>query len=42
MALTVLVFNDDLTQRRLLEAAINNHGYDIETGESGEAAIAFM
>ena len=36
MALTVVVFNDDLTQRRLLEAAINSHGYDIET------TIAFM
>ena len=42
MALTVLVVNDDLTQRRLLEAAINSHGYDVETGKSGETAIAFM
>ena len=31
-----MVVNDGLTQRRLLEAAINSHGYDIET------AIAFM
>nr|MCS5603973.1 response regulator [Alphaproteobacteria bacterium] len=42
MALTVLVVNDDLTQRRLLEAAINSHGYDVKTGKSGETAIAFM
>ena len=42
MALTVLVVNDDLTQRRLLEAAINSHGYDVETSKSGETAIAFM
>ena len=42
MALTVLVVNDDLTLRCLLEAAINSHGYDVETGKSGETAIAFM
>ena len=42
MALTVLVVNDDLTQRRLLEAAINSHGFDVETGKRGETAIAFM
>ena len=41
MALTVLVVNDDLTQRRLLEAAVNSHGYDVETAKSREAAIAF-
>ena len=42
MALTVLVVNDDLTQRRLLEAAVISHGYDVEIGKSGEVAIAFM
>lgn len=42
MALTVLVVNDDPTQRRLLEAAVNSHGYDVETVKSSEAAIAFM
>ena len=42
MALTVLVVNDDPTQRRLLEAAVNSHGYDVETTKSSEAAIAFM
>ena len=42
MALTMLVVNDDPTQRRLLEAAVNSHGYDVETVKSSEAAIAFM
>ena len=42
MALTVLVVNDDPTQRRLLEAAVNSHGYDVETVKSSEAEIAFM
>ena len=42
MALTVLVVNDDPTQRRLLEAAVNSHGYDVETVKSSEAAIALM
>ena len=42
MALTVLVVNDDPTQRRLLEAAVNSHGYNVETAKSSEAAIAFM
>ena len=42
MALTELVVNDDPTQRRLLEAAVNSHGYDVETVKSSEAAIAFM
>jgi len=42
MALTGLVVNDDLTQRRLLEAAVISHGYDVEIGKSGEVAIAFM
>ena len=42
MALTGLVVNDDLTQRRLLEAAVISHGYDAEIGKSGEVAIAFM
>jgi len=37
-----LVVNDDLTQRRLLEAAVISHGYDVETAKSSEAAIAFM
>ena len=42
MAQTVLVVNDDPTQRRLLEAAVNSHGYDVETVKSSEAAIALM
>ena len=42
MAQTVLVVNDDPTQRRLLEAAVNSHGYGVETVKSSEAAIAFM
>ena len=42
MAQTVLVVDDDPTQRRLLEAVVSRHGYDVEIAKGGEDAIAFM
>lgn len=42
MAQTVLVVDDDPTQRRLLEAVVSRQGYDVEIAKGGEDAIAFM
>lgn len=42
MVQTVLVVDDDPTQRRLLEAVVSRHGYDVEIAKGGEDAIAFM
>lgn len=39
MAKTVLVVDDDPTQRRLLQAVLEKQGHHPETAESGEAAI---
>ncbi len=39
MASLILVVDDDPIQRRLLEAMARRFGYDVETLESGEAAI---
>ena len=39
MVKTVLVVDDDPTQRRLLQAVIEKQGYRAETADSGEAAI---
>ena len=40
MAALILVVDDDPIQRRLLEAMTRRFGYDVETLESGEAALA--
>jgi DNA-binding NtrC family response regulator len=40
MAALVLIADDDPIQRRLLEAMARRFGYDIETAESGEIALA--
>ena len=40
MASLILVVDDDPIQRRLLEAMARRFGYDVETLESGEAALA--
>ncbi|MBT4488444.1 MAG: sigma-54-dependent Fis family transcriptional regulator [Rhodospirillaceae bacterium] len=42
MAQTVLIVDDDPTQRRLLETVVSRHGYDVEIAKGGEEAIAFM
>ncbi len=42
MAQTVLIVDDDPTQRRLLEAVVSRHGYEIEIATGGKDAIAFM
>jgi DNA-binding NtrC family response regulator len=39
MTATILIADDDPVQRRLLEAMIRRFGYEVETVESGEAAI---
>ena len=39
MVKTVLIVDDDPTQRRLLQAVIEKQGYRAETAESGEAAL---
>jgi DNA-binding NtrC family response regulator len=39
MVKTVLIVDDDPTQRRLLQAVIEKQGYKAETAESGEAAL---
>lgn len=39
MAKTVLIVDDDPTQRRLLQAVIEKQGYAPETAESGEQAL---
>jgi len=40
MAALVLVVDDDPIQRRLLEAMTRRFGYEVETAETGEAALA--
>src|SRR5664279_2021086 len=40
MAALVLIADDDPIQRRLLEAMARRFGYDVETAESGESALA--
>ena len=40
MAALILVVDDDPIQRRLLEAMARRFGYDVESAESGEAALA--
>ena len=40
MAALVLIADDDPIQRRLLEAMARRFGYDVETAESGEIALA--
>ncbi|MBT6590204.1 MAG: sigma-54-dependent Fis family transcriptional regulator, partial [Rhodospirillaceae bacterium] len=42
MAQTVLIVDDDPTQRRLLEAVVSRHGYDVAIAKGGEDAVAFM
>jgi len=42
MAQTVLIVDDDPTQRRLLETVVGRHGYDVAVAKGGEDAIAFM
>ncbi|MFP6746776.1 MAG: sigma-54 dependent transcriptional regulator [Alphaproteobacteria bacterium] len=42
MAQTVLIVDDDPTQRRLLETVVSRHGYEIEIATGGKDAIAFM
>lgn len=39
MVKSVLIVDDDPTQRRLLQAVIEKQGYRAETAESGEAAL---
>ena len=40
MSALILIADDDPVQRRLLEALVNRFGYDAETVENGEAAMA--
>src|SRR5664279_38852 len=40
MAALILVVDDDPIQRRLLEAMTRRFGYEVETAETGEAALA--
>ena len=42
MAQTVLIIDDDPTQRRLLETVVSRHGYDVAMAEGGQDAVAFM
>src|SRR5579863_9912139 len=42
MAALILIVDDDPIQRRLLEAMVRRFGYEAETAESGEAALARM
>ncbi|MFS2316894.1 sigma-54-dependent transcriptional regulator [Maricaulis sp. D1M11] len=39
MVKTVLIVDDDPTQRRLLQAVIEKQGYRVESAESGEVAV---
>ncbi len=39
MSCTILIVDDDPVQRRLLEALVRRFGYEVETAESGEAAL---
>ncbi|HEY8262493.1 MAG TPA: sigma-54 dependent transcriptional regulator, partial [Methylosinus sp.] len=40
MTSTILITDDDPVQRRLLEAAVRRFGYEAETAEGGEQALA--
>jgi DNA-binding NtrC family response regulator len=40
MAALILIVDDDPIQRRLLEATATRFGYDVETADSGESALA--
>ncbi|MDP6688787.1 MAG: sigma 54-interacting transcriptional regulator, partial [Alphaproteobacteria bacterium] len=42
MAQTVLIVDDDPTQRRLLETVVSRQGYDLEIAKGGEDAVTFM
>ncbi len=42
MVHTVLIIDDDPTQRRLLEAVVSRHGYNVAVAKGGEDAVAFM
>ena len=42
MAQTVLIVDDDPTQRRLLQTVVSRQGYDVAMAEGGEDAVAFM
>ena len=40
MISTILIADDDPVQRRLLEAMVRRFGYEAETVESGDQALA--
>src|SRR5262249_54457376 len=42
MAKTVLVVDDDPTQRRLIQAVLDRAGFKVETAESGQPALDVM
>ncbi|HEY3951533.1 sigma-54 dependent transcriptional regulator [Phenylobacterium sp.] len=42
MAKTVLVVDDDPTQRRLIQAVLEREGFAVAHAESGDAAIAYL
>ncbi|NQV61093.1 MAG: sigma-54-dependent Fis family transcriptional regulator [Alphaproteobacteria bacterium] len=42
MVHTVLIIDDDPTQRRLLEAVVSRHGYNVAVAKGGEDAVAFI
>ncbi len=42
MTKTVLIVDDDPTQRRLLEAAVSHHGYQVRCAASGHEAIEIL
>jgi DNA-binding NtrC family response regulator len=42
MAKTVLVVDDDPTQRRLIRAVLEREGFDVAQAENGEAALAAL
>jgi len=42
MAKTVLIVDDDPTQRRLLQAVLEKQGFEVASADSGEAAMAVL
>ena len=42
MAQTVLIVDDDPTQRRLLETVVSRHGYELAVAKGGADAVAYM